>query len=183
MATFRPGRSHPRWTAPRSGPGSYRDRCLDGWMVLVADDLDVLIPVIEDRVARRQAQHGERVWLAAELLGDLLNVIVVDVAVATGPDELARPVSGLRRHHVGQQGIAGEVERHAEEKVGAALVELAAQGAVGDVELEERMTRRQCHPVKLGDIPRRDDQPPGVWCGSDGVDHLRNLIDVLAGWR
>jgi hypothetical protein len=54
-------------------------------------------------------------------------VVAVDVAVAAGPDEVAHVQVALLRHHVGQQRVAGDVEGHAQEDVGAALVELAAE--------------------------------------------------------
>jgi hypothetical protein len=52
---------------------------------------------------------------------------------------------GHLRHHHGQQRVGGDVERHAEEDVGRALVELAGQPAVGDVELEQAVAGRQRH--------------------------------------
>jgi hypothetical protein len=54
-------------------------------------------------------------------------VVAVDVAVAAGPDEVADVQVALLRQHVRQQRVAGDVEGHAQEDVGAALVELAAQ--------------------------------------------------------
>ena len=44
-----------------------------------------------------------------------------------------------------QQRIGGDVEGHAEEHVGGALVELAGEPAVGDVELEQAVAGRQRH--------------------------------------
>ena len=61
---------------------------------------------------------------------------------------------------VGEQGVAGDVERDAQEQVGRALVELAGEPSVGDVELEERVAGRQRHLGDLGGVPGRDDQPP-----------------------
>src|ERR1700757_5538582 len=100
-------------------------------------------------------QNKFRVWprVTTELLGDLLDVVVVDVAVTAGPDELTDRQTGLRGHHVGEQRIAGDVERHTEEQVGAALVELTAEPAVSHVKLEQDMTRRQRHLRDLADIP------------------------------
>ena len=66
--------------------------------------------------------------LAGELQIDLLEVVLVDVAA--GPDEFADVEVALLREHVGEQGV-GDVERHAEEEVGAALVELARQAGPG----------------------------------------------------
>ena len=44
-----------------------------------------------------------------------------------------------------EQRVRSDVERDAQEKVGAALVQLARKLPVGDVELEERVARRQRH--------------------------------------
>ena len=77
---------------------------------------------------------------ARELLVDLFEVIRIEVTVAAGPDELAHFEVALLREHVREQRIGGDVERHAEENVGAALVELATQPLVRHVELEERVT-------------------------------------------
>ena len=65
--------------------------------------------------------------------------------------------SGLLGHHVGEQRVAGDVERNAEEHVGAALVQLAGELAVGDVELEESVARRQGHlwNVRRRSTPKR----------------------------
>src|SRR3712207_9183757 len=66
----------------------------------------------------------------SELLADLGDVVAVDVAVAADPDEVAGGQAHLVGDHAGEQRVAGDVERHAEEHVGAALVELAGQPAV-----------------------------------------------------
>jgi len=91
-------------------------------------------------------------------------VVGVDVAVATGPDEVAHLQVALLRHHVREQRVAGNVERHAQKDVGAALVQLAAEFAFaagrsgwGHVELEERVARHQRHLVQVGHVPGADD--------------------------
>ena len=61
-------------------------------VMLVADHLEVLERVVEDRL--RPAAEDERgigVRRALELGLDLLTVVVVDVAVAAGPDRARRP--------------------------------------------------------------------------------------------
>src|SRR5205085_9589280 len=103
----------------------------------VVDELEVAEVVLEDR--RWPAPEHEprkRVRVALELRLDLLAVVVVDVAVATGPDEIADLEVALLREHVREQRVARDVEGDAEEDVGAALIELAAEQVVGDVELE-----------------------------------------------
>ena len=61
----------------------------------------------------------------------------------------------LSDHH-GQQSIGRDIERHTQKDIATALVKLTRQFAVGHIELEQAMTRRQCHLIDVGDIPRRD---------------------------
>ena len=74
------------------------------------------------------------------------------------------------RHHHGQQGIRGDIERHAEEDIGAPLVELAGEPAIGDVELKEDMAGRERHLGEFGNVPGADDQPPRIGIRLDGVE-------------
>ena len=73
---------------------------------------------------------------------------------------------------MGQQRVASDVEGHAQEHVSAALVQLARQLAVGDVELVQRMTRRQHHVINFAGIPCCDEQATRIRCRPNLVDHL-----------
>ena len=112
-----------------------------------------------------------------------VEVVRVDVGVAEGVDEVAGGQAGDVGDQVGEQGVAGDVERDAEEEVGRPLVELAREPAVGHVELEERVARRQRHLGDVGRVPGRDDQPAAdrrvgsaltAWIPSI---RLRDLVD------
>ena len=94
--------------------------------MLVADDLEVLILVVEQGIGLTDLDGRVRVGLAAQLLKELVDVVVVNMAVAAGPDEFARLEPGLLRHHHGEQRVGGDIERHAEEHVTGTLVQLAA---------------------------------------------------------
>jgi len=75
-------------------------------MRLVAHDREILEAVIEDRVgpaADRQCRQRQR--LTRELQPRLLQMVDVEVAVASRPDELAHVEVALLRHHVRQQRI------------------------------------------------------------------------------
>eukprot|EP01036_Dinobryon_divergens_P038827 gene38828-51039_t len=92
---------------------------LDGRMVLVVLNLEVFEVVFEDAGrAAFDVQAGVGHGLARELQFHLLVVVAVDVAVTTGPDELAHVQVALLGQHVGEQRVAGDVEGHAEEDVG-----------------------------------------------------------------
>src|SRR5262245_56014458 len=97
--------------------------------------------------------------------------------VAERVDERARLEPANMRHHQREQGVGSDVERHTQEQIRAALVELAAQLTFLHIELKERVTRRQGHLLDLAYIPRADDQPTAVRVGSDLLDHVINLMD------
>src|SRR5690606_28506384 len=74
----------------RSVTASDRHCGADRRVVLVADEREVVVVVLEDARRLRDLERRVRERVARELLGDLLAVVVGDVAVAAGPDELAR---------------------------------------------------------------------------------------------
>ncbi len=76
---------------------------------------------------RRSWSDGYGNGVALELRLDLLAVVVVDVAVAARPDQVADLEVALLREHVREKRVARDVERDAEEHVRASLVDLAAQ--------------------------------------------------------
>lgn len=127
--------------------------------------LEGKVPVVEveDRAHFAIENHpGQGTRGPGELFAHLVEMIEVDVDVPEGVHEVPGDIAALLGHHHGQQGIGGDVERHSEEDIRTALVELAGEPPVGYVELEERVAGRQGHPVHLSGIPRRDDVPPRV---------------------
>jgi hypothetical protein len=74
----------------------------------------------------------------------------------------------------------GDVEGHAEEDVGGALVELARQLAPGDIELEQAMAWRQRHPVHICRVPGRHDEAARIRVAADRLDHIGDLVDGAA---
>ena len=91
-------------------------------MVLVADDFKITVIVIEQRIGFVNTDLRIRVWIAAQLLQHLVDVIVVHVAVATRPHELPRLQSRLLSDHQRQQRIGCDIERYAEEHVAGTLI-------------------------------------------------------------
>ena len=100
--------------------------------------------------------------------------------VAEGMHECTRLQIGDLRDHQRQQGIRGDVERHAEKQIRAALIKLATQFALLREELEQRVARRQRHLLKFARIPRRDDVPPAVGILFDLFDEPVDLVDRAA---
>ena len=117
---------------------------------------------------RVEPEARQRPWRPAQLLFRLLEVVGVEMRVPERMDELARLEPGDLRHHLGQQRIGRDVERHAEEDVAAALVELAAQPA-----LRRRRTgtgsgtaAAPCRRPRPGSTPSRYAAAIPAWSGS-----------------
>src|SRR5579863_9228146 len=93
----------------------------NGGMMLVAHELEILEGVVEQGCgAAPEIEPRRREGRARELQFRLLEMIAIEVAVAARPDEFARLEVALLGEHVGEQRVARDVERHAEEHIGAA---------------------------------------------------------------
>src|SRR6266496_5837947 len=159
---------------------SHRYRCLDRGVALIVGDLEVLEPVIEERVSLPpDHEPRERKRRARELGRHLLQVIEIEMAVTTGPHEIADAKIALLRDQVGEQRIGRDVEGHPQENIAAPLVELARQLAAGDVELEQQVAGRKLHPRNVRDVPRRDQEASRVRISADFGENVRHLVDVL----
>src|SRR6478672_4013969 len=109
---------------------SYGDGRLDARVRVVALHVDVLELEGVDLTDRRvEPQLGLRPRVAGQLEPRLVEVVEVEVGVAQGVHEVADVEVGDLGDHVREQGVRRDVERHTEEHVGGALVELAAQPA------------------------------------------------------
>ncbi len=150
-------------------------------MRVVALDRDVVVGERE-QVADIgiQAQRRQRPRRARQLLARLLEVVRIQVRIAQRVHEIADAQAGGLRHHVGQQRVAGDVERHAEEDVAAALVQLAAELAVDHVELEQAVARHQRHLRQFRHVPGADHQAPRVGIALDFVHQPLHLVDLAA---
>ena len=54
-------------------------------------------------------------------------MISVEVQIAEAVHEVADVQVALLRDHVGEQGVAGDVEGHSQKQIGTALVQLAGE--------------------------------------------------------
>ena len=145
---------------------------------IITGQFKILELEVVDVFHRRIQFHlRQRTRIARELQLRLLDVVLVKMQIAEGVDEVAGLQAANLRDHQREQRVAGDVERHAEENIRAALVKLAAQFAVADVKLEQRVARRQRHLSDFTRIPRADDVPPAVGILFDLLDDLVNLIE------
>ena len=92
---------------------------LDGWVGVVFLESEVLLLEGEDVVSRFQYEYRTATSIARQLFIDLIQMVQINVAVTARPDELTDRHVRHRRHHVRQHGIAGDVERNAQEEVSA----------------------------------------------------------------
>ena len=83
----------------------------------------------------------------------MVEVVVVEVSVPEGVDKDAGFQAADLSHHVGEQRIGGNVERNAEEDIGASLVELTIQTTIGHMKLEEGVARHEGHFIEFTHVP------------------------------
>src|SRR5690554_598187 len=189
-ASPRPNRA----AIPDSGSDSDRRFYPRVWVIALEFEVFQFIIEYRFRLALND-QFGQRPRLAFQLFEhDVVGqVVAVQVAVAEGVDEFAHFQITLLGDHVGQQRVAGDVERNSQEQVGTALVKLTRQLAVGHIELEQAVAWGQGYAAlfhvvlradgfvgKFGRVPGGDDQAPGVGFGADLVDDFADLVDNAA---
>lgn len=129
-----------------------------------------------------QLHHRRRIWSTRQLQPGLFDMIVVEVDIPEGVNEFTGLETANLRDHEGEQCVGGDIERHPEKNIGAALIKLAAQplltARVGrHIELEKDVTGHQRHFRKIGHVPRADDETATVRCLPDLPDQLADLVD------
>ena len=105
-------------------------------------------------------------------------MVAVEMGIAKGVDKLAHLQAADLSDHHGKQGIAGDVKRHAEKDVGAALVELAGEFAGGNVKLKHGVAGRQRHFIDQRGIPSGNNQTTAVGVAFDLLDQIGDLVDA-----
>jgi hypothetical protein len=111
-------------------------------------------------------------------------MVEIEVEVAKAVHEVSRLEAADLGHHHRQKGVAGDVEGHAQEGVGAALVKLAGEAPVlVHVKLEEGVAGRQGHLVDFGRVPGADNVPARMGLGLDLGNDLGDLVQgALGAW-
>lgn len=107
-------------------------------------------------------------------------MIVIDVYIAKGMNELARFEIAYLSNHQGQQRVGGDVKGYAKEKIGASLIKLTRQFTIGHIELEQKMTGWQRHFLYHPHIPGAHHQPARVGILSYLLNQVRDLIHMPA---
>ena len=121
---------------------------------VVALELEVFVSEAEDILYVGIDDHSWKLLrLTGELQTGLLQMVEVEMGVAGRVDEFTRLEPGDLRHHLQKESVGGDVEGHAKEGIGTALIELERQPSVGHVELEERVAGGEVHVLDVGHIP------------------------------
>lgn len=155
-------------------------------MWVVVDELEILVAEREDILDIRIDNHlRERTRVTRKLQTSLLKVVEVEVRIAGGMDEVAHLKVAYLCHHLKQEGIAGDVERYAEEGVCTTLVELEREYSPtpfytrrSHIELEEAMAWREGHVRNICHVPCAAHDAAGVRSVAYLLDYLLNLVDV-----
>ena len=124
-----------------------------------------------------QCHCRQRIDLPLKLGIGLFDVIGIEMRISQRMDKFTGLQPRRLCHHQGQQGVGCNIERHAEEYIGAALIELAGKLSVRHVELEQAVTGWQRHRLDLRHVPRTHDQAARIRIGFDLVGDMRDLID------
>ncbi len=157
---------------------SDRDRSRNEAVVLVVLEQEIPKLVFRDVVwLARELQRRVRERFIAELFENLVGVVVVDVRVAARPNKLTQLQIALVRDHHRQQRVAGDVERHTQEHVRTALVQLAGQLPVYHVELEQRVAGRKRRSRDELRVPCRHNVTTRVRVCLDLRDDVGDLVD------
>lgn len=148
---------------------------------VVSFQLEIIVGKVEHTFYIRVQYHT---WQGArrtfQLQAYLLQVIPVDMCVSQGVYEIAGLQSGHLCHHLEQQGIRCDIERNAEKRVRASLVQLKAKPSLSHVKLEKGMAGWQIHPFQITHVPCADDDASRVRGVPYGVYGFLNLVDETA---
>ena len=153
------------------------DGGFDAGMVLVVLDFEVIKLIFAECVGfPENLQRRWWKWIAAELLFDLVHMIIIDMTVSAGPDELSDVEIRLLCDDVQQQRIGRDIKWNAKKHVCAPLIELAAQRPVYYIELKHHMARWECHLRDFVNLPRRHDYASGIRIVTDEIQRLIQLV-------
>src|SRR3989344_928892 len=125
----------------------------------------------------------KRSWLARKLFFRLRAMILVHMQVAERVDEFSRFTTEDSRDDHREKRVARDVEGHAEENIGASLIQLQTYFSVLDVHLVEVVANREPHSlarlrhaVEILGIPSSHDRVVSVRIFAQFFDHPAELV-------
>lgn len=119
-------------------------------MRIVTFDLKVFsLEVIDFLNFSKDFEFRERPWFPLKLYFQRLNVIQVNVGISQRVYEVTWLQACDVCDHVGEQGVAGDVEGHTQSHVSRPLVQLAGQLPIYHVELAKGMAWGEGHEREI----------------------------------
>ena len=102
---------------------------------------------------------GELFGCALQLEFSLIKVVLIEVEISEGVNEVTSFVSTYLSDHHGEKSVGGDVKGDAEEEVCTALIELAGETRlirvdIMHVELKEHVAGRESHFINFSYVPR-----------------------------
>ena len=83
-------------------------------MRIIAHQFEIFVFEIQYVLHLRVYLHlWQRAWVTGQLQLHLVQMVQVDMCIAQGVDKITCLQAGHLCHHLEQQGIRGDVERHA----------------------------------------------------------------------
>lgn len=145
---------------------SYSDRCLDDGAMLIAHDLEILVLVVEQGIRLADLDGRVRVGFAAQLLEELVDVIVVDVAVAASENAATSPpITETACNPDGSHGTPNpsRAQTNADNAAARVMMNAIAPTVSRRLDLMKRM--KPCMSpsfpsYQLPDAPPPPDEPP-----------------------
>lgn len=132
-------------------------------------------------------EGGALFWRAGQLSLEAFHMVQVDVRVAEGMNKVAGCKAAFFGHHHQKHRVTGDVERHPQRDVGAALVELHIDFLISrHIELKEGMAEGGSGPfgvnqfLNVGHVPAAHNVPAGIRILFDLVQNVPDLVDLLA---
>jgi len=103
--------------------------------------------------------HGwQCTWRARQLFLHLFHMVQVNMRITQRVHKVTQLQITHLGHHHREQCIGCNVERYTKENIRTALIKLAAQFTIGDIELKKRMAWRQFHFLDICNVPCGDNQ-------------------------
>jgi hypothetical protein len=126
-----------------------------------------------------EAHRGAFSWCTSQLETRLFKVVLVEVGIAKGVNELPGFEAGDLSHHHGQKGVGGDVEGHPQEHIGAPLVQLAREGSVTHIELKEGVAGWECNLVSFLRVLACHDDSAAGGVVDEGIQDPLDLIHPI----
>ena len=115
----------------------------DSLVRLVSNYFEVrILKIINVLLLWIDLESGKGPRFPLQLLFQSIHMIQVDMGITNGVNKIASFSAGCLSHHVSQESIGGDIERHTQTHIGTALVHLTRDFVLDRVDLTRRAKER-----------------------------------------